>query len=60
MEPFVWNYLVENDKQGKDSIGDPENNAEDKDSIGILAGPQLTPPGVTVISPRMVSKSRNK
>jgi hypothetical protein len=27
------------------SIGVPENNAEDKDSIGILAGPQLTPPG---------------
>ena len=46
--------------EGKDSIGVPENNAEDKDSIGILAGPQLTPPGATVISPMMVSKSRNK
>jgi len=32
----------------------------DKDSIGILAGPQLTPPGTTVISPMMVSESRNK
>jgi hypothetical protein len=30
--------LVENDTQGKDSIGVTENNAEDKDSIGILAG----------------------
>ena len=47
--------------EGKDSIGVHENNAEDKDSIGILlAGPQLTPPGTTVVSPMMVSKSRNK
>ena len=36
--------------EGKDSIGIPENNAEDKDSIGILAGPQLTPPGATVMA----------
>ena len=60
MEPFIWNFLVENDMEGKDSIGVPEYNAEDKDSIGILAGPQLTPPGATVISPMMISKSRNK
>jgi hypothetical protein len=60
VEPFIWNYLVENDMEGKDSIGVPENNAEDKDSIGILAGPQLTPHGATVISPMMVSESRNK
>ena len=46
--------------EGKDSIGVPENNAEDKDSIGILAGPQLTLPDATVISPMMVSESRNK
>ena len=45
MEPCIWNYLVESDMEGNDSIGVPENNAEDKDSIGILAGPQLTPPG---------------
>jgi len=58
---FIWNYLVENDTEGKDSIGVPENNVEDKDSIGILAGPQLlTPPGATVISQMMVSESRNK
>jgi len=44
VEPFIWNYLVENDMEGKDSIGVPENNAEDKDSIGFLVGPQLTPP----------------
>ncbi len=38
--------------ESKDSIGVPGNNAEDKDTIGILAGPQLTPPGATpVISP---------
>jgi hypothetical protein len=36
--------------EGNDSIGVPENNAEDKDSIGILAGPQLTPPGATVMA----------
>ena len=60
MEPFIWNYLVENDTEGKDSIGVPENNAEDKDSIGILAGPQLTPPGVTVISPMMINKAAIK
>jgi len=30
--------------EDKDAIGVPENNAGDKDSIGILAGPQLTPP----------------
>ena len=47
MEPFLWNYLVGNDMEGKDSIG-------------ILAGPQLTLPGTAVISPMMVSKSRNK
>jgi len=41
VEPFIWNYLVENDMEGKESIGVPENNAEDKDSIGILAGPHL-------------------
>jgi hypothetical protein len=46
--------LVENDVEGKESFGVPENNAEDKDSIGILAGPQLTPPGTTVISQMMV------
>jgi hypothetical protein len=60
VEPFIWNYLVENDMEGKDSIGVPENNAEDKNSNGILAGPQLTPPGATVISPMMVSESMNK
>jgi hypothetical protein len=43
--------------EGKDSIDVPENNAEDKDSIGILAGPQLTPPDATVISPMMVTKA---
>ena len=52
--------MVENDMDGKDSIGVPENNAEDKGSIGILAGLQLTPPGATVISPMMVSESRGK
>ncbi len=52
--------MVVNDMEDKDSIGVPENNAEDKDSIGILAGPQLTLPGTAVISPMMVSKSRNK
>ena len=36
--------------EGNDSIGVPENNAEDKDSISILAGPQLTPPGATVMA----------
>jgi hypothetical protein len=41
VEPFIWNYLVENDMEGKESIGVPENNAEDKDSIGTLAGPHL-------------------
>jgi len=46
--------------EGKDSIGVPENNAEDKDLIGVLAGPQLTLPGATVISQMMVSESRNK
>ncbi len=46
--------------EGNDSIGVPENNAEDKDSIGILAGPQLTPPGATAISQMMVSESMNK
>ena len=50
VEPFIWNYLVESDMEGNDSIGVPENNAEDKDSIGILAGPQLTPPGATVMA----------
>jgi hypothetical protein len=60
VEPCIWNYLVESDMEGNDSIGVPENNAEDKDSIGILAGPQLTPPGATVISQMMVSESRNK
>jgi hypothetical protein len=60
VEPFIWNYLVENDTEGKDSIGVPENNAEDKDSIGILDGPQLTPPSATVISPMMVNNSSNK
>ena len=60
VEPFIWNYLVENDMEGKESIGVPENNAEDKDSIGIFAGPQLTPPGATVISQMMVSESTNK
>ncbi len=60
MEPFIWNYLVENNTGGMDSIGVPENNAEDKDSIGIFAGPQLTLPGATVISPMMVNKSSNK
>ena len=60
VEPFIWNYLVENDTEGKDSIGVPENNAEDKDSIGIFAGPQLTPPGATVISPMMVIESSKK
>jgi hypothetical protein len=60
VEPFIWNYLVENDMEGKDSIGVPENSAEDMNSIGILAGPQLTPHGATVISPMMVSESRNK
>ncbi len=60
VEPFIWNYLVENDTEGNDSIGVLENNAEDKDSIGILADPQLTPPSVTVISPMMVNKSSNK
>jgi hypothetical protein len=57
-EPFIWNYLVVNDMEDRDSISVPENNAEDIDSIGILTGPQLTPPGATVISPMMVSKSR--
>jgi hypothetical protein len=51
VEPFIWNYLVENFMEGKDSFGVPENNAEDKDSIGIFAGPQLTLPSATVISP---------
>jgi hypothetical protein len=60
VEAFIWNYLVENDMEDKDSIGVPENNVEDKDSIGILAGPQLTLLGATVISPMMVSESRNK
>jgi hypothetical protein len=60
VEPCIWNYLVKNDTEGKDSISVPEKNAEDKDSIGILAGPQLTPPGTTVISPMMVNKSSNK
>ena len=46
--------------EDKDSIGVPENNVEDKDSIGIFAGPQLTLLGATVISPMMVSESRNK
>ena len=46
--------------EGKDSIGVPENNAEDKDSIGILAGPQLTPPGATVISPIWSTKAAIK
>jgi len=50
VEPFIWNYLVENYIEGKDSIGVPENNAEDKDSISILAGPQLTPPSATVMA----------
>ena len=36
VEPFIWNYLVENDMESKDSIGVPEKNAEDKDTIGIL------------------------
>ena len=58
VEPFIWNYLVENDMESKDSIGVPENNEEDKDTIGILAGPQLTPPGATpVISP--MNKNEN-
>ena len=52
--------MVENDMEGKDSIGVPEYNAEDKDSIGILAGQQLTLPSATAISPMMISKSRNK
>jgi hypothetical protein len=26
--PFIWNYLFENDMEGKDSIGVPENNTE--------------------------------
>ena len=44
--------------EDKDAIGVPENNAGDKDSIGILAGPQLTPPGATpVISP--MNKNEN-
>ena len=30
--------------EDKDAIGVPENNAGDKDSIGILAGPLLTSP----------------
>jgi hypothetical protein len=60
VEPFIWNYLVESDMEGNDLIGVPDNNAEDKDSIGIFAGPQLTPPGATVISQMTVSKSRNE
>ena len=58
VEPFIWNYLVENDMESKDSIGVPENNEEDKDTTGILAGPQLTPLGATpVISP--MNKNEN-
>ena len=58
VEPFIWNYLVENDMESKDSIGDPENNEEDKDTIGILAGPQLTPPGATPVISPMNKKSK--
>ncbi len=44
--------------ESKDSVGVPEKNAVDKDTIGILAGPQLTPPGATpVISP--MNKNEN-
>jgi hypothetical protein len=61
VEPFIWNYLVENDMESKDSIGVPENNEEDKDTIGILAGPQLTPPGATpVISPMNKKRKLNE
>ena len=52
--------MVENDMEGKDSIGVLENHAADKDSIYILAGPQLTLPGATVISPMIVSNSSNE
>jgi hypothetical protein len=46
--------------EGKDSICVLENHTADKDSIGILAGPQLTLPSATVISPMIVSNSSNK
>ena len=57
---IYMDYLVENDMEGKDSIGVLEKEAEDKGSIGILAGPQLTPLGATIISSMMVNKSSNK
>ena len=62
VEPFIWDYLVENDMDSKDSIGVPENkNEEDKDTIGVLAGPQLTPPGATpVISPMNKKRKLNE
>ena len=46
--------------EGNGLIGVHGNNAADKDSIGVLAGPQLTPPGATVISPMMARKISNK
>jgi hypothetical protein len=52
--------IVGNDMEDKDSIGVLKNNAEDKDSIGVIAGPQLSLPSATVISPMMASKSSNK
>jgi len=36
VEPFIWNYLVENDMEGKESIGVPENNAEDRIQLVFL------------------------
>ena len=44
-EPIKWNYIVQNDTEGKDSITVPENVAVDKDSIGVLVGPQLSARG---------------
>ena len=36
VEPCIWNYLVENDTEGKDSIGVPENNAGTRAQLAFL------------------------